>query len=90
MASSDPKLTPSIPPPAGRRPNFTDPECYRNAIYISFSICTGVATVLFFARTFTKCYIMKSVDIEDCKSCEDTISQAWLTSMLICLPLVGY
>ena len=90
MVSSDSGLGPSIPPPAGHQPNFANPECDRNAVYIPLSICTGVATIFFFARTFTKRYIMKRFDVEDCESSEDSVLHSRLIGVLICSPLVGY
>ena len=90
MAPFNSGLTPSIPPPAGHQPNFADPQCDRNGVYIPLSICTGVATILLFARTFTKHYIMKEIHVEDCKSSEDNVLNPWLIGMLICSFLVGY
>ena len=89
MAPSDSGLVPSIPPPPGQQPNFAEPECDRNAVYIPLSICIGVATIFFFARTFTKRYIMKKFDIEDCKSIEDVLNSR-LIDVLICSSLAGY
>ena len=84
MATSNPSaLIPSIPPPEGQQPNFANPECDRNAVYVSLSICTGVATIFFFARTFTKRYVMKQFDTEDCKSA-DEILRSQLIGALIC------
>ena len=89
MASSGSNLTPSIPPPPGHQPNFANPECDRDAVYIPLSICTGVATIFFFARAFTKRYVMKAIDIEDCKSNADDEEESRLTSILISLSLDG-
>ena len=90
MAPLNSRLTPSITPPAGHQPNFADPECDRNGVYIPLSICTGVATIFFFARTFTKHYLMKGIHVEDCESSEDSVMNPWLIGMLICSFLVGY
>lgn len=87
MAPSNSGLTPSIPPPAGHQPNFADPQCDRNGVYIPLSICTGVA---FLARTFTKHYIMKEIHVEDCNSSEDNVLNPWLIGMPICSFFVGY
>ena len=49
-----------------------------------------VAFIFFFARTFTKHYIMKEIHVEDCKSSEDNVLKPWLIGTPICSFLVGY
>ena len=71
-------------------PDFANPECTRNAVYIPLSICTGVATVFFFARTFTKRYIMNRIDREDCKSVEEEVLYSRLIGVWTCSSSVGY
>ena len=90
MALSGSQSTPSIPPPAGQQPNFAHPACDQNAVYIPLSICTGVATIFFLARAFTKRYIMKRVDTEDCKSGARAMWKGTkLTGILIYSSLAG-
>ena len=88
MASSGSGLVPSIPPPAGQQPNFANPECDQNADYIVLSLCVGVSTIFFFARTFTKHYIMKQVNVED-RKCPKNVCFNSLTGLLIFLSSAG-
>jgi hypothetical protein len=53
------QIFPLSPPPAGVRPNFTDPVSRAPAVYISAAIC--IPLILFFAtlRFYAKLTFMK-------------------------------
>ena len=59
--------TPALAPPLGLVPNFVHPYSEARSIYITVGVCTGLVTPALIVRIFTKAYIIKRVNLEDCK-----------------------
>ena len=68
LGGIDPFTTPTITPPPGQQPNFTDPPSSQNWLVAVGVLCLTVAIIFISARTFVKMYIIKKAQIEDCGS----------------------
>ena len=62
----DPNMTPALEPPEGVIPNFVNPPTIAPSFVAGLGVMCGVATLGFAARMFTKTYVMKQVQLEDC------------------------
>ena len=60
---------PALAPPPGVTPNFVDPPSTAASFAIGLAIMISVATLLFALRMFTRIYVMKQMQLEDCKHC---------------------
>jgi hypothetical protein len=60
---------PALEPPPGVIPNFVDPPDNNNTrgLVIALYFMIALATIGFAARMFTKIYVMKQFQPEDCK-----------------------
>ncbi|CAF9904527.1 MAG: hypothetical protein GOMPHAMPRED_002869 [Gomphillus americanus] len=57
---------PAAPAPSGITSNFVDPPSNGVAGLIAALISLGIATIMLVIRIFTKLYIIKAWNIEDC------------------------
>ena len=58
---------PALAPPAGVVPNLVNPENQNVICYVSLTICIFVTTLAVMARSYTKAYIVRKMEWEDCK-----------------------
>ena len=58
---------PALAPPPGVVPNFTNPYTTAPPVRIAMAVMVGVATAACIARIFTKAYVMRQFQAEDCK-----------------------
>lgn len=57
------------PPPPGVTPNLEDPvDAGHDALFIGYTICIVICTLLFFLRTAVKCCIVRHSFLEDGQS----------------------
>lgn len=56
----------ALPPPLGITPNFTNPETCNTETWILLGVCTAVTTISVALRTYTKVFLIKQRDMEDC------------------------
>lgn len=71
-ASMDGQLNDSQPigglrPPPGVTPNFVDPYSTRAYFILTFVMCVTVTSIFILVRAYTKMYIIKSHQWEDCE-----------------------
>ena len=62
----DPNKTPALQPPLGVVPNFVDPPTILGPFLAGEAVMLAASTLAVSARVFTKAYVMKKVDLEDC------------------------
>lgn len=67
MTNIDLDKLPALTPPPGVTPNFVNPYSQGRAIFITTGICVGFVTPAVTIRVFTKAYVIKRVNLEDCK-----------------------
>ena len=58
---------PAMLPPPGVVPNFTDPPSSAGSLGAGVGVMIFIGTLGFAARMFTKIYVMKQMQLEDCK-----------------------
>lgn len=61
---------PIMQPPAGRHAFNPNDESLVTHLRVTSGICLSLAVVAVTARTFTKAWIMKKMEIEDCGFCQ--------------------
>ena len=66
-AFAAPDQTPALDPPNGVIPNFNDPPSIAGDLVAGLTIMIVVATTGFVARMYTKAWIMRKVQLEDCE-----------------------
>ena len=66
-ASAGSDQTPSLDAPNGTTPNFNDPPSIAGDLIAGLTVMIVVATTGFVARMYTKAWIMRKVQLEDCK-----------------------
>lgn len=74
--------TPALAPPPGEIPNLANPP--RPILYISiatYCICIPLVIAAASVRVFTKSYVMKSIEYEDCKHVNNPKLKALLISI---------
>lgn len=57
---------PAGAPPAGVIPNFSDPANLNGPIIVTLVLCLVFATLAVLMRVYTKCFLIRSWDYEDC------------------------
>ena len=57
---------PALAPPPGVVSNFDNPYTGAPPVGIAMGVIAGLATAAFVARIFTKAYVMKQLQAEDC------------------------
>ena len=68
MASQlDPNDTSILPPPLGVTSNFIDPPIVGPAVAAGLVVLIALATLSFAARAFTKAYVMRKLQVDDCR-----------------------
>ena len=72
MSQHNPDTTPALPPPDGVKPNFENPDCQAGAAYAAMSILLGASSLLLAARMYTKAFVVRHLDSDDCKDVEST------------------
>ena len=70
MAQPNPYNTPALAPPDGK-PNFENPDCEAGAVYAAISILLGASSLLLLARIYTKAFVARHLDPDDCKTVQD-------------------
>ncbi|CAO1605964.1 hypothetical protein XANCAGTX0491_009466 [Xanthoria calcicola] len=70
---------PAGKPPAGLRSNLDNPATLDGTIIAVLTLCLVISTTFILVRSYTKKYLIKSVALEDCKSCLWSTSAAYLT-----------
>lgn len=70
---------PAGKPPVGLRPNLDNPATLDGTIIAVLMLCLVISTTSVLVRSYTKKYLIKSVALEDCKSCLWSTSAAYLT-----------
>lgn len=58
---------PAGPPPPGVRPNFDDPANLNGLVILTLTLCLVFATLAVLMRTYTKLFLIRSWDYEDCE-----------------------
>lgn len=58
--------SPGLPPPPGVTPYFDDPFTLQPYNTLTVAGCVFFTTVGVFARLYTKIFLMKRVNVEDC------------------------
>jgi hypothetical protein len=58
--------SPAASTPDGEAPNFIDPPNLHVQIYVTLVLCLVLTTVTLAARIYTKAYIIRSLDWDDC------------------------
>ena len=67
-ATIDPNNYPALEPPDPNiPPNFIDPPTIAGPLIVGLSVMIGVATLGFAARMFTRVYVMRHMQVEDCE-----------------------
>lgn len=57
---------PALPPPPGVVPNFANPDNIRVALIVTSVLCLFISTLSFWIRAYTRFYIFKETEWEDC------------------------
>ena len=57
---------PAGAPPAGVTPNFNDPANLNGLVILTLTLCLVFATMAVLMRVYTKCFLIRSWDYEDC------------------------
>lgn len=55
------------PPPPGARSNFHDPANINGLVILTLTLCLAFASLAVLMRTYTKLFLIRSWDYEDCK-----------------------
>ena len=58
---------PAGPPPPGVRPNFDDPANLNTLVISTLTLCLTIAALAVLMRSYTKIFLIRSWDYEDCK-----------------------
>ncbi len=58
---------PAGPPPPGVRSNFNDPANLNDLVILTLTLCLVFAALTVLMRTYTKLFLIRSWDYEDCK-----------------------
>ena len=58
---------PAGPPPPGVTPNFDDPANLNNLVILTLTMCLVFSSSTVLMRTYTKLFILRSWNYEDCK-----------------------
>ena len=58
---------PAMIPPPGVTSNFVTPYSEGRDIYITVAVCIGLITPALLIRLFTKAYLIKRINLEDCE-----------------------
>lgn len=58
---------PALEPPPGLTTNFDNPSSTLSSLVAALAIMVSVATIVLAARVYTRFYIMKMHQLEDCK-----------------------
>ena len=74
MADLDPNTTPSWKPPPGQTSNLRNPYSLQSYLVATSAICLTLLVFSIAARLFVKGYILKKIQLEDCKA---HISAQW-------------
>ena len=61
-------LLPALPPPLGVESNFVNPYSEAKSLYITAGVCGVLVTLAVIVRIYTKACIIKTVNLEDCRS----------------------
>ena len=72
----NPYNTSALEPPPGVIPNYNDPPTIAGALVAGLAIMIATATLAFAARVFTKVYVMKQVQLDDCKPSDASFSRS--------------
>lgn len=73
--TTNPLLGPGLEPPPGVIPNFTNPpDTQRTAFIVTLVLCLSVTSVFVPLRLYTKLFIVKKPQWEDCKYSETSTS----------------
>ena len=56
----------AVPPPPGIVPNYVDPPSIGYAVLVVATISMILATIMLALRVFTKLYLIKAWNLEDC------------------------
>ena len=70
---------PAGKPPAGLQSNLDNPATLDGTIIAVLTLCLVVSTTFILVRSYTKKYLIKSVALDDCKSCLWSTSAAYPT-----------
>ena len=57
----------ALEPPPGVIPNYNDPPTIAGPLVAGLAIMIAVSTLAFAARLFTKAWVMKQVQTDDCE-----------------------
>lgn len=58
---------PAGPPPPGVTPNFDDPANLNGLVILTLTLCLVFAFLAVLIRTYTKLFLIRSWDYEDCE-----------------------
>ena len=58
---------PAGSPPPGITPNFEDPANLNKAVILTLTLCLTFATLAMLMRIYTKLFLIRSWDYEDCE-----------------------
>ena len=58
---------PAGPPPPGVKPNFDDPVNLNGLVISTLTLCLVFATLAVLMRIYTKLFLIRSWDYEDCE-----------------------
>lgn len=76
---------PAGTPPVGMIPNFDDPPNLDTYVILTISACMTFATVAVLLRMYTKVFITRSLENEDCKwLCSISVMILKLFKMSLC------
>jgi hypothetical protein len=67
MAEIDIYNTSAMQPPVGKETNFASHDSQASAIVITIVLCLAVSAFACGIRVFTKAYVMRQMQVEDCK-----------------------
>ena len=65
--SLDPNTNFALAPPPGVIPNYDDPPTIARSLVAGLAIMIVVATLAFAARLFTRVWVMKQIQLDDCE-----------------------
>ncbi|KAF2465132.1 uncharacterized protein BDR25DRAFT_295558 [Lindgomyces ingoldianus] len=83
MENVDIHTTPALVPPPGITPNLQNPYSLERYIIATSVICLFLATSATLARTFTKAYILKKMQLEDYSLIFSTSGFAAFTAVIV-------
>ena len=58
---------PAAVPPPGVTPNLVNPDTQASTVFVTIGITVGLVAPAVIIRIFTKAYIIKTVNLEDCE-----------------------